>query len=346
MSSSDSVTIEVQGTSSEFYPRRNYKIKTKYEMDDESKFCVWGDTEKTDENGNPIYGWTEDSCLNIFMHKGPYEKIFDEDKEKLKADKHYYGSEKSRMSDGWYMNNYTNPTDRWTMKVDYMESSGSYNAGFASLVGNAYTKHPLQDYIKAGVLTNTDKFENDVFGNMRWQDFRTSLLGFPVMAFHKRKKKGSTNGETECVFIGYYRMLLDKGSDQVLGFKTPKKVTHKLLGNQMLRDVAECWEFSTNARTFCSYRDPWNRVELSFKAPPNVGDNGFIKLESGNIGGPMVLNHFEPRYFKFEDYLKNDEDGFYNFGNLDQDTVTAMCEDLGIPNIGTKDTNPNAQYDA
>ena len=41
------------------------------------------------------------------------------------------------------MNNYTNPTDRWTMKVDYMESSGSYNAGFASMVGNAYTKHPL-----------------------------------------------------------------------------------------------------------------------------------------------------------------------------------------------------------
>ena len=346
MSSSDSVAIEVQGTSSEFYPRRNYKIKTKYGMDDESNFCVWGDLE--DDDGNKIgEGWTENSCLNIFMHKGPYEKIFDEDKEKLKADSHYYGSEKSRMSDGWYMNNYTNPTDRWTMKVDYMESSGSYNAGFASLVGNAYTKHPLKDYL--GVLDETDEFKSELpqfQRNIRWEDFRTSLLGFPVMAFHKRKKKGGASGETECVFIGYYRMLLDKGSDQVLGFKAPKKVTHKLLGNEKLRDVAECWEFSTNARTFCSYRDPWNRVELSFKAPRSVGDNGFIKLESGNIGGPMVLNHFEPRYFKFEDYLKSDEDGFYNFGNLDIDTVTDMCKDLGIPNIGTKETNPEAQYDA
>ena len=182
MSANDVVTIEVQGTSSEFYPRRNFKIKTKYEKENS-----WGDLE--DDDGNVIgQGWTEEDCLNIFMNKGPFEDIFTEDQKTLKEDPHYYGYEKSRMSDGWYMNNYTNPTDRWTMKVDYMESSGSYNAGFASLVGNAYTKHPLQDYVKAGVLTNTDKFESEVFGETRWQDFRTSLLGFPVMAFQKRKK--------------------------------------------------------------------------------------------------------------------------------------------------------------
>ena len=207
MSTGDVVGIEVQGTSSEFYPRRNFKIKTKHGGE-----CCWGDLE--DDDGNVTgQGWTEEECLNIFMNKGPFEDIYEADKEKLKADEHYYGYEESRMSDGWYMNNYTNPTDRWTMKVDYMESSGSYNAGYASLVGNAYTKHPLQDYVKAGVLTNTNKFKNDVFGDMRWQDFRTSLLGFPVMAFQKRKKRGSTTGETEHVFIGYYRMLLDKGSD-------------------------------------------------------------------------------------------------------------------------------------
>ena len=322
MKTGDVVGLSVQGTSSEFYPRRNFKIKTKY-----GKECCWGDL------GDGSQGWTEKDCLNIFMNKGPFEEIYEADKEKLKTDEHYYGYEESRMSDGWYMNNYTNPTDRWTMKVDYMESSGSYNAGFASLMGNAYTKHPLQDYVKAGVLTNTDKFKNDVFGNTRWQDFRTSLLGFPVMAFHKRKVRGSSTGETECVFIGYYRMLLDKGSDQVLGFKTNKKIQHTLMDNKKLRDVAECWEFSTNARTFCSFKDPWNRVELSFKGPKSEGDKVFIKLEGNKIGGPMVLNHFEPRYFKYDDYLKNDEDGFYNFGNLDQTAVDAMCDDIGIDRI-------------
>ena len=58
------------------------------------------------------------------MNRGPYEDIYKEDQAALAADPHYYGSEKSRLSKGWYMNNYTNPTDRWTMKVDYMESSG------------------------------------------------------------------------------------------------------------------------------------------------------------------------------------------------------------------------------
>lgn len=343
MSSGDIVGIEVQGTSSEFYPRRNFKIKTKHGGE-----CCWGDLE--DDDGNVIgQGWTEEECLNIFMNRGPYEDIFEEDRKKLKEDEHYYGYEESRMFDGWYMNNYTNPTDRWTMKVDYMESSGSYNAAFASLVGNAYTAHPLKDYVDAGVLTNTDKLKNDVFKTMRWEDYRTSLLGFPVMAFHKKKKKGassSANDEDryEYVFIGYYRMLLDKGSDQVLGFKTNKKIEHTLVDNKRLRDVAECWEFSTNARTFCSYKDPWNRVELSFKGPKSIGDDAFIKLEGDKIGGPVVLNHFEPRYFAYEDYLKNDEDGFYNFGNLEVDQVKAMCEDIGIPVIDIN--SDNAKYEA
>jgi hypothetical protein len=115
---------------------------------------------------------------------------------------------------------------------------------------------------------------------IKWDDYRTSLLGFPVMAF---QKKWGIDGKEEYLFIGYYRMLLDKGSDEVLGFKPSKKVRHKLFpylddeGNlitdedgysyKAMRDVAECWEFSTNNRGYCSYRDPYKRVKLSFKAP-------------------------------------------------------------------------------
>jgi len=50
------------------------------------------------------------------------------------------------------MNSYTIGTTKFTMKIDYMESSGSYNMGFANLVDNAYTKHPLEDYNKAGAF--------------------------------------------------------------------------------------------------------------------------------------------------------------------------------------------------
>jgi hypothetical protein len=42
------------------------------------------------------------------------------------------------------------------MKIDFMESSGSYNVGFANLVANAYTKHPLEDYVAAGAIQDAD----------------------------------------------------------------------------------------------------------------------------------------------------------------------------------------------
>jgi hypothetical protein len=139
---------------------------------------------------------------------------------------------------------------------------------------------------------------------MRWQDYRTSLLGFPVMAFWKR----GTGDTAVYTFIGYYRMLLDKSSTQVLGFKTPKKVVHKLFPKTYnddgsikdyypLRDIAECWEFSNNARGYCSYRDPWNRVELSFKPPVGVAN------EYTDKGAPIVANSFEYRYHSKDDYI-------------------------------------------
>ena len=345
LSSEDSVGIEVQGTSSEFYPRRNFKIKTKYELEDGSNFCCW-DPEKNE--------YTESDCLNIYMHKGPYAEDYAEDQAQLAANrKEYYGYEKSRLSDGWYMNNYTNGTDRWTMKVDYMESSGSYNAAFASMVKNTYTKHPLQDYIAKKAISDPDeklnhKADEFLTPGLRWDDYRTSLLGFPVMAFQRRYKRDyyqNSEGnwvskviepkEIETVFIGYYRMLLDKGSNEVLGFKPNKKVIQNYLGGKRVRDTAECWEFSTNARTFCSYKDPWDRVELSFKSPLDLeNDAGFIKLAGNKLGGPVVLNHFEPRYHKLKDYLANDEPGLYNFGNLtDKTFIEKMCKDIGVPTI-------------
>ncbi|MGN1342636.1 MAG: hypothetical protein ACI4VL_05370 [Bacilli bacterium] len=77
------------------------------------------------------------------MNRGPYEEVYRADSQKLSVDSNYLGYEESRLSNGWYLNNYTNPTTKWTLKVDYMESSGSYNAGYAGLVANSYTKHPL-----------------------------------------------------------------------------------------------------------------------------------------------------------------------------------------------------------
>ena len=326
----DKVEFEVQGTSSQFYPRRNYKIKTKMK----GKFN-WEDNDKLDEEDRTDEGgaYTEEEGLNIFMNRGPFAEDYVQDQADIAANPKLSGYEKTRLADGWYMNNYTNPTDRWTMKVDYMESSGSYNAGFASLVGNGYTKHPLQDYINKGIINEKSKLKPIVSTStvdqdgMRWDDFRTSLLGFPVMAFWK---KGSGDNTTY-TFIGYYRMLLDKSSTQVLGFKTPKDVTHKLFPKvkdgvttyKRLRDIAECWEFSNNARGFCSYRDRWKRVELSFKTPEGVVDKDAYTSK----GAPIVADDFEYRYHALDDYI----DVLYDFDKATQEQLNEVAKELGLP---------------
>lgn len=323
----DMINFEVQGTSSEFYPRRNYKIKTKAKGS-----FNWKDNEDLPEDEQTEDGgkYTETEALNIFMNRGPFAQDYQNDKIKVATDPRYIGYETTRLTDGWYMNNYTNATDRWTMKVDYMESSGSYNAGFASMVGNSYTKHPLKDYWN--VLNGTNNLKpvvsqvNTGDNGMRWEDFRTSLLGFPVMAFWKRN-----DGENDhYIFIGYYRMLLDKSSTQVLGFKTPSGVTHKLFpdgvkdGKQQykkLKDIAECWEFSNNARGYCSYRDPWKRVELSFTPPAGVAN------EYTSKGAPIVANSFEYRYHPKDDYI----DILYNFDQATQAQLNEVAKKLNLP---------------
>ena len=99
----EGVDLNVQGTSSQGYPRRNYKAKFK-------KATVWNYT-----NG-PLAG---KSLL-----------------------------EKNKLSNGdtvgkkWYMDSDI-PTNKFTWKADYMDSSRTHNSGFASFVRTMYTKHPI-----------------------------------------------------------------------------------------------------------------------------------------------------------------------------------------------------------
>ena len=312
------VNMAVQGTSSEFYPRRNYKLKTKTSHD-------------------PRY---EDDVVNIHLNAGPFEKDYETDPE-------------STRQDFFYMNNEVVGTTKFTMKIDYMESSGTYNMGFANLVGNAYAKHPLAYYdeVKAFqdsetsyvaatgafdpnkkyfILNNNNKYTEDktvtedtydtsrhYVERITYTDinlnipgaYRTSVQGYPVLAFHK-KSDGS------CHYIGRYNMLLDKGSDECFGFKPSKTIVNKfILKNgvpQAVRKTAECWEFSNNSRTYCSFKDPQNRYNLSFKVdavydsanPPKKEDGTDISKEEYEISGalnsvrscPIVSDSFEYRY--------------------------------------------------
>lgn len=321
--------MAVQGTSSQFYPRRNYKIKTKTSFDADGV-----------------------SRVHIFLNRGPYLEDFLADQEATKNFTDYIDPEtgkerKLKSAQKWfYMDNYTVGTTKFTMKVDYMESSGTYNTGFANLVDNAYSKHPLKDYNAAGAFAKVDgyvvssdpfnsketyyiddqgtkpetkptadtytpgtyyvaKYKNYTFGHL--EDYRTSVQGYRVLAFHKKKNPGTSGSQYE--FIGLYNMNIDKGSDEMYGFKPDKSVLGNFLKKKAISKMAECWEFENNSRTFCSFRDPWNRYELSFRGPSDAWftqhadkyQNGSNALNGD--GAPVVVDSFEYRYNTNDDYI-------------------------------------------
>lgn len=346
----DNIEMKVQGTSSEFYPRRNYKIKTKVKDDEQSKKYV-----------------------HMFMNKGPFE-------------------EKEQQIDWFYYDNYTVGTNKFTMKIDFMESSGSYNIGFANMVNNAYTKHPLDTYVSQGatvkedpnssdiketseyiegaiytyynhkgnkkeadgtednlVITSKEDFElgpyklyeklmkenptvytkikaadeKDTEHYNKWyiatigykkaeientQDYRTSVQGFPVLAFHRKGENGQIK------YIGRYNMILDKGSDETYGFAIDN-IYQKYADKKPLADIAECWEYSDNIGTFCSFKDPQNRKELSFDCEG-----------SATNGGPLVMDSFEYRYHKNGDYL----DTVYNISGASEEDKADFIAGTGV----------------
>lgn len=247
------IEMSVQGTSSQFYPRRNYKLKCK-----------------------------PDEEVNIFLNRGPFTQKYLENGNK-------YENNPCHM-DFFYMNNYEVGTTKFTMKIDYMESSGSYNTGFANLVANAYSKHPMQDYVEAKRFKQKDGSLYEISEDYL-KSVRTSVQGYPVLAFHKR-------GPDDYVYIGRYNMNLDKGSDEAFGFKPDKNMYITDMNGKLtkVRDLAECWEMQNNSRGFCSFRDPWNRRELSF-------DGTGEKNPYTSFGSPIIADNIEYRYSAYDDAL-------------------------------------------
>lgn len=236
------VSINVQGTSSQAYPRRNYKTKFKSATKTAPEGWIDSDDYK--------WGW-------------------------------YYlgGPRDGEPVDSWHMDNVNCSTNKFTWKIDYMESSGSYNTGFANLVGNGiYNGHPLSYY---------EDFTNKGIG------YRTSVYGFPVLVFHKHStsrdvaKFGTDDEKDVYQYIGRYNLNLDKSSNEYYGFELSSEqpyVTKSDSSHPSIASVAECWEFRDNQGTWTSFKFPTDDArEVGFAYTDTES-----KLE--------VVKHFEARY--------------------------------------------------
>ena len=188
------------------------------------------------------------------------------------------------MTKDWHVDHETIGSNAFTWKIDYMESSGSYNTGFVNLMGSGiYEKHPLEDLDISGI--NPD-------------DYRVNVYGFPMLTFHK-------TGENEYTYIGRYNMNLDKSSNERYGFELKKPNQYLTLEktevdestqeetvvqyHPNIKDIAECWELRDNQGTWCSFRYP----------NADARRDGFYTLMQGSDAtNPRieVAQHFEARY--------------------------------------------------
>ena len=222
----ENVSLNVQGTSSQIYPRKNFKGKFK---NAKNWVCTHADV--------------QDKALSKFtIAPGIEEKTF-------------------------------------TWKADYMDSSSCHNTGFVNFVQNVYWNHPLDYYAETAVSLSVNGDDGEYH-----KKYRTSLFGFPVMAFHRNKSTGVTE------FIGIYNFNLDKSAPSVLGMD----VTITKDGSEIdYTKICECWEMANNKLGRCSFRDP------SF-------DDGYEFDDEGNvIGGCTTLgNDIEVRYHYDKDAIE------------------------------------------
>ena len=234
------IPFDVQGTSSQGYPRRNYK----------GKFKKAANNSWTYTNG-PLKGKEigEENEYNGVTYKNYY------------MDNHY--SESS-----------------FTWKADYMESSMTHNTGYASFVRTLYSKHPLEDYDETIDVT----------------DRRTTVYGFPMIVFQKK-----ADGSYE--FIGRYNFNLDKGADNVIGFKDEHN--HPAVPGKTFKKVAECWELCNN-----------QGGRTSFKI------TDFNELD--DEGKLAVLNDFEYRYHPDGDDIDNALEKKEDFANKTQTEINTF----------------------
>ena len=197
----EGVTLNVQGTSSQKYPRKNFKGKFKKAISNNKFNCT-----------NPAI--QDPKLSKFYMNEHMGEKTF-------------------------------------TWKADYMDSSSCHNTGFASYAQELYWNHPL-DYYKGTAVNFGAKNESGRYH----EEYRTTLFGFPVLAFHE-----TPDGTAE--FIGIYNFNLDKGADDTLGMALEDK--HPYVNGTFTDDdgvehdldfahICECWEMSNNAGGRCSFR--------------------------------------------------------------------------------------------
>ena len=297
------VNLDVQGTSSQKYPRRNFKAKFK----DAKKTWVFtaGPLEGLPIQ-NDYYFTAAGQWVGIEYPEQGDEEAPEDFQARVDAFMASLPTGYKKLGGKWHMDSEKLGINKFTWKIDYMESSGSYNTGFANLMGSGiYEKHPIEDLHISGVDASI---------------YRTSVYGFPMMVFHK-------TGENQYTYIGRYNMNTDKSANERYGFE--EKLKQPYIGSHpAIKDISECWELRDNQGTWCSWRYPTQEMRSA----------GFgAQMLDSNPSDPKieVVQHFEARYHKYADQFEyaqnillgkeNTKDFSADIGGTTNTAASAYC---------------------
>ena len=289
------VQANVQGTSSQGYPRRNFKLSLKASSKD------WQNPTKMEPYGGPHYfqiaPWDGDEA-----NKDIYDTSVSNKYIKFSAGKNKKTGEPDptankgtldigcRIGDDVVQLNMK--AKSFCLKADYMDSSSSHNTPGANLVaqlagqyeGGYDLRHPLTRLINST------------------EPYRTVVFGFPILVFWE-------NMAGDITFIGRYNINVDKSSENVFGFTDETKhpyldelevlddvdagTTKTLTGDDVTyKAVTECWELTNNQAGPSKWQD--DRVE------DNWFQTGTITINGNEVSYFEIQEHFEQRYPEME----------------------------------------------
>lgn len=313
--SSKKDSLDVQGTSSQSYPRRNYKWKAKQK---DVKWYYTIDDAKL--SGMPIYKYDEEASA-------------------IKGKDVYVGTEiEGKEYKKYYLDSNIGETT-FCLKADYMESSGTHNTGYASFVSALYDKHPLEYYL-SGELKDKESI-------------RTTIYGFPILVFQQtdddsyefigRYNFNLDKGATDTCGFTY-----DDDSKIVdsINEETGEKIY------KPFEDIAECWELKNNQGGRCSYTKlDFEETSTSYREVENLTATDFAsgvyyiydpedqtykvaseynesivyyEIVSGTLDW---LNDFEYRYSAFEDDIDNAIEKKDKFSSMSQENVNKFLNE-------------------
>ena len=194
--------ITPQGTSSMYYPKKNYRIYTQKNSDTRIFFSL------TDEKGNLTNALELDQMLVSNFGEKVEDRIYEQ----------FRGTDKKIVKKKLYsFKDNAQAVKCWCLKADFAETSSSHNTGVARLWGDTMRNSTvtINDKEVSVFKTNAQAtietlYNNNVNGDM--PDIRTTIDGFPIVVFGAR-----SYGE-EMTFLGKYNFNNDKSTESVFGF--------------------------------------------------------------------------------------------------------------------------------